>query len=366
MGLTFTIGFVAVAAYRASSACVTRVNKIDGYASPFLFVDDKIFQLIKSPISYLPSHLAPEAVGSFSDTLKVFQNEGLTRKKCRLHKLLRNHMVDVATKTGSRAAHLFERTLCPSRASLLQSRTVSAISAAAGFDGFARILVAVAVCGNLDNAEVNAQNAFGDNQGRVRNADRRHQVERAVNESKVGFTLPKRKKSALVLTADERQFQSSVNRPNADLTFVGVPSQDTVIKGDCARRLKRALGALVEFIGVRDLADTPDYHLCRQARHGSLFGVLPFVKRVLSEGLVCPPPRADAVANGVRGLYGALQGVRLFGGEDQFNLCVKFQSIDIIPAFTQACQCQSDLFGQFLPRINAEGVSFPAYMKGLL
>ena len=227
----------------------------------------------------------------------------------------------------------------------------------------------------FDYAEVNTQNTVGFNQWRVWNAHGRHQVEIAVDKSEVGFALTESEKPALIGSAHKCQFQPSVNRPDRDLPTLNVPVEYTVIESNRACRLKRALSTLIQLIRIRYFADAADNHLRGQTRCPTLGGVLPFVQGVLLKGLVLPSPRTDTVTNSVCGNHRALQGIRLVRSNDQFHLCSKFQRIDIMPTITRACQCQSNLFGQFLPRINAKGVSWglwhpasalPAYTKGLL
>gem|GEM_PF-2628088 len=375
LGLTLTIGFVAISTSRTSSACVSRVYKKDGYSSHLCLVAYKVFQLVKSPITHLPSHFAAKTVGSLSYPCQVFEGKCLARRMCRLHKLFTDNVINVPGKTRSLAAHLFECAFCSFRPRLLQARTMGAGATAADFDRLPRILTAFAVGGNLHNAKVNPENAVRFDKGRVWDTHRRHQVEVAADKCKVGFTLTESEKPALIRSADKRQFKPAVNRPNADLPFVSVPRQDAVIKGDSPCRLKRALSALVEFVGVGHFGNGANDHLRGQARCPALGGVLPFVQGVLLKGLILPSPRADVVTDSVCGLHRSLQGVGLGRCHNQFYLCSKFHYTDIIPAITKGYRCLSHLLGQFLPRLKVKGVSWglrhpasalPAYTKCLL
>jgi len=366
LGSVFTIGFVTVSANVTRSARVSRVNKNHTDTCPPCLVDDKIFQLIKSPVAPLPTHSPRKSRGSLPNTCEVFQGECLTRENCRSHKLFADIVIEPAGVTPRLAAHLLERTLCPFRPRLLQMRTVGADAAAGGFDAFPRIGTPLAVCGNLYDAEVNAENAIRLNQGRVWNAHRCHQVEVTIDKSKVTFALLKGQKPALVFAANKRQFQPSVNRPDAHSPLVCVPAQDTVIVSNRSHRLKRALSALVQFVGIGNFGNGANDHLRGQTRYPAHGGVLPFVQGVLLEGLVLPRPRAEAVTDSVSGLHSSLQSVGLGRRHDQFDLCGKFHYTDIMPAIAQACQCPSNLIGQSLPCMNAKGVSLPTLSKGSL
>ena len=87
LGLTLTIGFIAVTALGTRSARISRVNKVDSYTRLLRLVSDKTFQLVKSPIAHLPSHSFVKTVGSLPYPCQGFESERLMRGKCRLHKL---------------------------------------------------------------------------------------------------------------------------------------------------------------------------------------------------------------------------------------------------------------------------------------
>ena len=366
LGLTLTIGFIAVTALGTRSTRISRVNKVDGYASLLCLVSDKAFQLVKSPIAHLPSHFPIKTVGPLSDIFKVFQSECLAGKKCRLHKLFTDNVIDVLAKARGFQSYLLQGASCPLRAALLQATTVGADASAQSLDCCARIGMALAIRRKLYYAEVNSKYAVGFDKQRVWNADRCHQVEVAIDKSKVSFALTESKKPTLIRPAHKGQFNPSVNRPDRNLPFVDVPFENTVIKGNCACRLKCALSALVQLIGVGYLTNAPDNYLRGKPGGSPLCRILTFVERELTKYLIVPNPRAQAVTHSVCGNHSALQGIRLVRSNDQFHLCSKFQRIDIMPAFTRGRQCQSNLLGQFLPRIDAEGVSLPTYTKGLL
>ena len=132
--MTLTIGFIAVTALGTRSARISRVNKVDGYASLLCLVSDKAFQLVKSPIAHLPSHFPIKTVGPLSDIFKVFQSECLAGKKCRLHKLFTDNVIDVLAEPRGFQAHLLQGALRPLRAALLQASTMSTGASAHSLD----------------------------------------------------------------------------------------------------------------------------------------------------------------------------------------------------------------------------------------
>lgn len=333
--MALSIGFITVSALTTSAGGVTRVNENDGNTRSLCLVPNKTRQLKERPIAHLPTHFPIEAEAAFSNTRQVFEAQCLAGKKCRLHKLFRDNVIDMPAVTRGFQAHLFESAPRPFRSRFLQAAAMIASAAAHSLDRFARIRMAFAVGGNLNDAEVNTQNTIRLNQRRVRNADRSHQVEVAIDKGQITFALLKSKKAALILTANKRQFQATCHRPDAHLPFVRVPSQDTGIVGNRAQWLKCSLGALVQFVGVSDLADSTNNDLRGQPRFGALSRVLALVQRVLPKGLVLPSPCAETIANGVCRLHRLLQSIRLFGRYEQFDLGYKFHYTDIIPAITQ-------------------------------
>ncbi len=304
-------------------------------------------------LSLTASALFAKSRGSFSNTFEVFQSDCLARKECILNKLLADVVVHPPLIVGRALAHSLQVLFGVLGSLALQKSANTLGTAANSLDGFTAVGTAFAVGCKLDNAEVNTENAVRLNQRRVRNADRRHQVEVAIDKGQITFALLKSKKAALVLTAHERQFQTTLYRPDAYLPLVNIPPQDTAIKGNRPRGQKRALSALVQLVGVSDFANSTNNNLCGQPRRSTLSRVLTFVERILPESLVCPGPCAQAVTDGVGGLHRSLQGVRLLRRYEQFDLGSKFHYTDIIPAITQACQCQTKPIGQFLPRVNA-------------
>ena len=124
--LAFSIGFFAVTALGAPSARVTRVNKNSREADTFCLINDKLSQLKEGPIAHLPTHFPIESRGSLFDSSQIFKSECLAGRKCRLHKLFTDNVIDVLAEPRGFQAHLLQGALRPLRAALLPSCRTSA------------------------------------------------------------------------------------------------------------------------------------------------------------------------------------------------------------------------------------------------
>lgn len=315
----------------ARSGRVTRVNESDGQGRRLRLVGHKSAELKECPVSQLPSHLTIEAVASLPNTRQGFKRECLTRGKRRLNELFADAVIDVSLVIRRSPRHAVKVTLGALGSLALQKGADTLCAAAAGFHGLARIRTAFAVRRQGHDAQVNAENPVRLHEGRVGQVDGREQIEVAADKGEVAFSLLEGEKPALIVPAHERQAQTAINRPDGDFALVNVPSQDTVIVGNRAVGLERALNLLVEFVGVRDFGIAPDNDLRRQVKSGTGRRIRSFVERVLAERLVRPRPLADAVTRGVGAGKRLFQGFRLCFGDDQFDLCGEFQGTVIIP-----------------------------------
>lgn len=338
LGLTSTIGFIAVPASRTSTAAISRVNEYNRDANAPSLVHDKLRQFVERPIAYLPAHLSTESRCSLANTGEVFERDCLSRYKCRLDDCFTDVVVDPLRETADLTANLFERAPCTATTIALKSTTVLSTALTAVRNAIAGITVAVAVHSYVDDAEVDAENAVNLDQWRVGNANGRKQVERSVDERKVAFALTEGQQSALIVATDKLDFLAAVDGPNRDFAPIDVPVQYPVVEGNRAECLKESLRLAVQFIGIGDLADAADHNLSRKSRDCAHGGILRAVKRKLAEGLVFPGPRRQAVANRVRGFHRAAERGGSFQIRNKFHLGNKFQRIDIVPAKTSGCQ----------------------------
>ena len=84
-----------------------------------------------------------------------------------------------------------------------------------------RILIAFAVCGNLRDAEVNAQNANGFNRRRGRQVNRDVQVENASAKYKVSLAFPAVNACCLIVTEAKRDKFAPCQRQERDMRRKG-------------------------------------------------------------------------------------------------------------------------------------------------
>jgi hypothetical protein len=329
--LALSVLFSTVSTDVTRPARVTRVNEVESNARHPRLIRHERAELKECPVSELPSHLTIKAVASFPNAREGFKRECLPRGKCVLNELPADIMVDpplVVRCAATDAAEVLPGVLRPLA---LQKGADALRLAATGFDGLTRIRATIAICRKADDAEVNAKNAVRFHERRVGKVARRQKIEVPADKGEVTLTLLKGEHGPLMLTADERQAQTAIHRPNGDFGLVRVPSQNAVVIGNRPVRLERALNLLVKFVGVGDFRVAPNHDLSGQVKGGAGRCVGSFVKCVLAERLILPCPRTDAVAGGVGAGERLLQGFRLRFGNDQFNLYGEFQDIIIVP-----------------------------------
>ena len=122
----------------------------------------------------------------------------------------------------------------------------------------AGIAGAVGGCGDVDNAEVDAEEAVRSNWGRLGNLASGVQVELAVPDYEVRFALAIGEQLALLLAYGEpNALEAAGDRPDADGLLVGLPRQAAIVVGLGGIGAEGALGAAVQLVGVGDLLDDP-------------------------------------------------------------------------------------------------------------
>lgn len=371
--MALSVLFSAVPAGVAGPGRVARVNERHGETRQFRLIGDKTAQLKESPVSELPSHLSIKAVASLSYAREGFESECLTRGNRVLNKLLADVVVDPLLIVGRASAHTSEVTLGVLRPLALQERTNAPRTTTAGFDSIARIGATFTVGSDIDDTEVNAENAVRLHQWRVGQVACRQQVEVAAVKGEVTLPLLEGEKAALVVSADERQAQAAINRPDRDFAFINVPAQDAVIVGNRTVGLKRALNLLVQLVGVGDFGVATNNDLRCEVEGDAGRRIRAFMQRVLPERLMFPGPRADAITGGVGAGKRLFEGFGLRPGHNQFDLCGKFHDRVIIPDFLSlslyltlnAQKCRPNLHGQFLPCLKAS-VTTAAKVRGFL
>ena len=126
----------------------------------------------------------------------------------------------------------------------------------ATLDMLTRKRFAVRVGCEIHDAQVNAQDTFSIDRLWDFNLTGNKQIPLATDEREIGFTALCSKQFALAVAAHKRDRLSPVQCPDRNLGTFEVVGQDTIVVGNRAVWLKRALCLTIQFVGIRDFGDT--------------------------------------------------------------------------------------------------------------
>lgn len=189
-------------ARRAFPACITRVNRHHRYSSQLRLVFDESTKLAEAPIvQSLPLLLA--GLSPLADVRQVFQRNAEAGAFSSGNDCLRYAVVLMLLKPPLFAAHLAKTALCCFGADALQDGAPFGVAFAVLLDPRAGILVALAVSGDIDDAEINAKHAVRREQSRIIKVTHGAEIPLAAHEHQVGFALSVCDQSTLMVTADE-------------------------------------------------------------------------------------------------------------------------------------------------------------------
>jgi len=311
-----SIALVDVPAGRAGARGVTGINRNHRHACQPCLVLDKGPELEERPAMQRGSLSATNRY-PIADTAQVFESDPASGVLRGSHDALANRVVGVGGKTALFARQLLEaasRRLC---ALALQPGAQAAVAVADVVHGAAAVPHSVAVGGDVDNTQVHAQEVVNLLGGRLVHFADLMQVELATAVDQICLALHKRQQSKLALARDERDGLPPADRPDAHGLLGQLPSQDALVVGDAAVRVKHALPLAIELVGVRNLRQQADGHLSGQLvslAHSVVAGV---VQIVLAKGLGLPGDFAHVVRRCVRRFQRAAQqfGLPWFGLE---------------------------------------------------
>lgn len=298
--LTFPVGLLHMPASIAPLAGVVGIDKDHRNADHLRFVGNKLAQLEKRPVAVPRPLICALDPRPRTDALEVFQSNRPVRAFGSLNNALRNYVVGIGLKPALFAGNLFQFAACRLRALALQSRPQSSIAGSVFLNLRTGVDVPTTVRSQIDNAEVNSQNAFNILFGWVGDVAGGKQVKLAFVKNKIAFALPKSKVSKLATTSRKRDVNATVHRPDRDRLPVRVPSQNAVVIREGSVRLERPFGLPVKFVGVCDFGNRPNNDLRRKSGLFPDGRVNKFVKVELTEGFIFPGYIADPVTGVIR------------------------------------------------------------------
>lgn len=229
-----------------------------------------------------------------------------------------DHVVDVFGESCFLTSQDTQAAAAPQRAEPLQLVSEPPMAIAHVLDCRARMDRPIAIDGDVGHAQIDTQHVV--NVDRVRRLDlsRGEQIPVPPHEGQITFAASECEQRLLTLPAHKRDGLPTIKRPDRHRgAFVG---QDAFVKRDCTERSKRALGLLVQLVGIRHFGDTPHGELRGKAERLPHSVVRQAVDGKLAKRLCLPRHLADVVTRRVRRLKRAPKRIRLFNRRKELQL----------------------------------------------
>lgn len=316
--LRTTIGFIDTTTDRTSPGCVTRVNENQRHTGKGGLVFDKGSQLIERPTVQLASLRLPNPYPT-AYPAQVFQSEAAAGVFGLVHKLFGDAMVHVGCEASLPTRQGFETTSGRMCVFGLEPRPYPVVPSAQTSDVGAGVEFAVAIHGNVDDAEIDTEMSFHVNRFGSLHVAGGEQVELAAHIAQVGLAAPGLEQFQITRPGDEGNCHTTVECPDRDSMPGKIPGQDAVVIGERAPFEKAALGVLAYVVGVGDTANGANGHLSRQAEPFANIVVGQIVERKLAKGLRLPRLVGDVIARFIGAFQRHTQGINLFDGGEQLD-----------------------------------------------
>lgn len=327
--LRLTIGLVDMPTCRTRSAGIAWIDEAYQYTRKQGLVDHKRLQLCEGPrLQYRALRLS--SPHPRLDMRQCFQRYSSIRAFSHLYQSFRDHMIGMAGKAVFLPRQLAKATPRAVRALALQFATKPSMPVAHAFDCATTVDRAVAIHGDVRDAHIDAEHPFNVDWLRGFNVADRYQIERAVHQREIGFTVPRLEQCPLALTTHERDRLPAVKRPDRHGRIFQVPTQDAIIVGDAADGIEGVLGIVVQLVAIGNFGKAADDHLCRQAVLISDASIDQLLKLKLAEGLRIPGHTAHIVAGSISPFKRALQGVGLIVCRKELQLGDQFHIVNIL------------------------------------
>lgn len=264
LGLTPSVGFIDMPASRAFSACVARVDKEDGHTKKSGFVCHKGSQLMERPIG----HTCPLSASDLcpaTDALEIFQSNAATGAVRICHDGLRDGVVSDPLEPGLLPLKSVELATSSARAFPLKVTPPVSMDTSDQFDFSATMAAPVAVGGDVDDAEVNADPVFRLKPLGLWNVACADQEPLAADISNIGLALAELHQLALPLAGNPRELNATVDGPKRH-DVVGLEAHQPIVIRLSSESSKLGTNLSVGLESVSDLGDATNRRLSRQIK----------------------------------------------------------------------------------------------------
>lgn len=327
--LVGAVGPLGMPANGALLAGVSRVYENDWNPDPLSLVAQFGAEVEESP-GMQGSPLWPTSPDPQTNALEVFQGYRSLRAFGFSYQFLGDGMVHVIGEASLLARKLLQAALGPLRAFLLKLLPKAMVAVSDPVEVRTGVRLAVAVGGDLDNAQVYAQHPLDLDRFGLLDVHRGQQVELAPHVGEVSFPLLGCQKTTLVFTANEGNSLAAPKRPDAHGLRHHFPRKHPVIVGDGPQLTKGAFGLLIQFVGIYHLGVCPHHHLSRKVELVLGRVVNKVVQGNLLEGLGFPSYARNVVTSRVEAPHGVEQIATLFGRSYKSDLGGKLHKSSIV------------------------------------
>lgn len=282
-GLIGSVLFVDASAHRALARRVSWINEDHGDADALRLVGDECAELAKSPITQSCALVAPGRYPA-ADALQLFEGDPASGAFSIHHDSLGNAVVGVFLEPRLLSGEVAQSPLGCLGAALLKSIPALLVVAALPFDSGPGIDLAIAIGGQRDDAEINAQPVFGLKLVGFRYVAGNGQHPFAAHEAQIDFALAIHHQPILVFTHHDWHDDAPFDCPQANrATVLNEPNDPIVIRLSGIWAKDWSDGA-IDLEGVGDLGDRSDSSLGGQTEACSQLDVMQLVQIVLPEG----------------------------------------------------------------------------------
>ena len=345
----WTVALTDVGTSRTFPAGIARVDRVDGNAHHPRLIFYEAAQLCEAPIMQ-PCPLFASGLNPISNPrefLKGYSASGALRI---LHDCLADTVVFISLIPCLLARYLLQLSFGRLGALLLQVLAAVLVLAPSIVDGDTRVVVTVAVSGQIYDPEIHSKHTVGKERlGFVNVADCGNEP-LATDEHEFNFTLPVFKHPSLVLTTDERDLFPSGQGPERHHIILA-ESENPVIVGLRRMLAETPLLLCKPTVGVDNLLDAKHGGLRSQRKALAHLRIDFLLQTIDLEALVFPGSLADPVAGCVAALQSILEKYCLFLRWNQFDGCYQLHGSIIEEPLANVKH-----IGHFPPSSEAEGI----------
>lgn len=316
LALTPAVLLVDVPTRNARSGGVPWVHNRDPHSRLQSLVRDHLPQL-KEPPSHVSRTLTPPNRGPFVDALEVLQCDATAGALGLANDCLADAVVLDLPEAGLLAREFLDVALGRLGAGALKPVPETVVALPDGLDLGAGVAIAVAVGGEVTDAEVHAKPAVRVDGTAIGYVHRDVQEELALAVHEVGLATHAFDAGAMVGAHDDGGDDSIPQRGEGHPVEAVLEGVESLVVGDRSIEAEARLLGLVALEGFTDLGDGPDGELGVEAEGCADLGVVEFLDFELVGGTKGEGPFGDPVARLVEPLHEAKEsGLLLIRDDD--------------------------------------------------